>query len=72
MTADRIRSRHGNVIAADFRPRTSAQIAVTLTTETLYHDGHVTLLSTTAAIGGTPIATTHVLGDLATGQATSL
>ena len=67
---DRIRSQTGNVIAADFRPHDP--LTVTLTTETLYCDGHVTLLRTTAAIGGKPIATTHVLGDLATGNATSL
>ncbi|MBP3955407.1 hypothetical protein J8F10_08950 [Gemmata sp. G18] len=57
---NRIRSQHGNVIAADFRPRVNLA------------DLAVTLIRCTASMDGGPIATTHVLGDLATGNVTSL
>ena len=70
---DRICSRHGNVIAADFRPRLKASdITVNLATETLYHDGHVVLIRTVASFGGKHVATVHTLGDLATGHVTTL
>jgi len=68
----RILSRHGNVIAADFRPRASLDLTVTFTSETLYHDGLVMLLRTTAKLGDTPLATLHFLGDLATGHIVQL
>lgn len=70
MTADRILSQHGNVIAADFRP--SLKITVTLTTEMLYCDGRVTLIRSIAIMDGKPIAVTHALGDHATGNVTTL
>lgn len=62
----RILSQHGNVIAADFRPRFS--IDVTFTTETLYQDDRVMLTRTTALLDDRPLAVLHVMGDLATGQ----
>lgn len=72
MTADRILAQHGNVIAADFRPRTFADISVKLTTETLYHDGHVTLIRSTVQFGDQPPTCAHILGDLATGHIVNL
>jgi hypothetical protein len=68
----RILSQHDNVIAADFRPRTSLDITVTFKTETLYADGTVMLLRTTASIGDKPFLVTHILGDLATGAIVQL
>lgn len=71
MTA-RILSRHGNVIAADFRPRRLADISVRMTTETLYCDGHVTLIRATVQIGDEPPSRTHILGDIAIGHIVQL
>lgn len=72
MTSDRILSQHGNVIAANFAPDAKATMTVTLTNETLYCDGHVTLIRTIGHMGGKPAFTFHTLGDLATGNATFL
>ena len=69
---ERIRSRHGNVIAADFRPRPAPALTFDLTTETLFCDGRITLVRSTATLGGKAVAVTHVLGDLATGHVTTL
>lgn len=65
--SDRILSQHGNVIAADFRQQ-PPELTVTLTSKTLYCDGHVILTRTTASMGGKPIAVMHFAGNLATGQ----
>lgn len=71
MTADRILSQHGNVIAAEFRPR-SLELDVTFQSETLFQDSAVMLLRTTASLEGKPILVTHFLGDLATGLVVQL
>jgi hypothetical protein len=63
---DRILSQHGNVIAADFRPRLS--IEITFKTDTLYQDDRVLLTRTTALLGGRPLCALHVMGDLTTGR----
>ncbi|AWM37034.1 hypothetical protein GobsT_50640 [Gemmata obscuriglobus] len=68
----RILSQHGNVIAADFRPRRLADISVRMTSETLYCDGHVTLIRATVQVGDRPASCTHLLGDLATGHIVQL
>lgn len=69
---DRILSQHGNVIAADFRPRATFDISIRMSTETLYHDGHVTLIRATVQIGDQPPTCSHILGDLATGKNVTL
>lgn len=71
MTA-RILSHHGNVIAADFRPRASLELTITFKSETLYCDGSVMLLRTTALFCDRPLAVVHHLGDLATGAVVQL
>lgn len=68
---DRIRSLHGNVISADFRPRPAPDLTVTLASEVLYCDGRVILTRATASFAGTEAAV-HLLGDLATGHVTTL
>jgi hypothetical protein len=68
----RIRSHHGNVIAADFRPHTASDLTVTIKTETLYADGLVMLTRTTASFADKPILVTHFAGDLATGHLVQL
>jgi hypothetical protein len=68
----RIRSQHGNVISADFRPRTSLDLTVTVKAETLYTDGLVVLTRATAYFADKPIVTIHTLGDLATGHTVQL
>lgn len=72
MTAERIRSQHGNVIAADFRPRPSLDITVTFKSETLYHDGAVMLTRTTTFLGDKPLGVMHFAADLATGHVVQL
>lgn len=71
MPVDRVRSRHGNVIAADFRRR-GPDLTVTFETETLYRDPAVVLTRTTARLGPARLAAVHFLGDLATGAVTHL
>lgn len=66
----RILSQHGNVIAADFRPRLS--IDIILRHETLYFDDHVMLTRTTALLGDRPLCVLHFLGDLDTGHIATL
>lgn len=65
----RILSQHGNVIAADFRPKLT--IDITFKTETLYQDDRVLVTRTTALLDAKPLAVLHIMGDLATGQITT-
>lgn len=67
----RIRSQHGNVISADFRPAI-ADLSVTIENETLYADGMVVLIRTTASFAGRAVEVVHTLGDLATGRIVQL
>ena len=69
---DRIRSQHGNVIAADFKPRSSLEIKLSFKSETLYQDDAVMLTRTTALIDGKPLAVMHFVGDFATGHIVQL
>lgn len=70
---DRILSQHGNVIAADFKPTSpSLDLTVALASEVIYCDGHVTLIRTVGSIDGKPVFVIHTLGDLATGNSTTL
>ena len=70
----RILSRHGNVIAADFRPRAANAIAVNLgcNTEILYEDAHVMMTRTTVILDG--VATGHITlaGNKTTGHIVQL
>jgi hypothetical protein len=68
----RILSQHGNVIAADFRPRTSLDLTITIKSETLYADGLIMLTRTTAYFGDKPFMVTHFAGDLSTGKVISI
>lgn len=70
--SDRILSRHGNVIAADFRRDRLADLSITLASETLFCDGHVMLTRTTASMGGQPVAVMHFTGNLETGHIVNL
>ena len=72
MSTSRILSQHGNVIAADFKPRTSSELVITLKTETLYCDGIVTLIRCTGDFAGKTYFSTHILGDLTTGHIVQL
>lgn len=73
MTTARILSQHGNVIAADFRPRASMELTVGIHCETLYCDGLVTLIRATTSFAGKPFGEPqHILGNLATGQIATL
>ena len=69
---DRIRSQHGNVIAADFRPSNEYGLSLTLRTTVLYQDASVVLVRTAITDRDRPVAVSHVLGDLATGHVTTL
>lgn len=68
----RILSQHGNVIAADFKPRASLDLTVNIKAETLYCDGLAVLLRTVASFEGKPIAVIHFLSDLTTGRVVQL
>ena len=68
----RILSRHGNVIAADFRPRASFTVSLSCKTENLYEDDHVMLTRTTALVDGQPVLTLHLAGNKATGHIVQL
>ena len=69
----RILSQHGNVIAADFKLRTSSELVITLKTETLFIDGFITLIRVTTVFEGKPIGSPqHILGDLTTGHIVQL
>ncbi|WP_435007996.1 hypothetical protein P12x_005263 [Tundrisphaera lichenicola] len=74
MTADRILSQHGNVIAADFKPRPWwEELTVTIKCEWLYLDGIVGLLRVTTSFAGKPCGEPqHLFADLATGQIATL
>lgn len=54
---DRVRSRHGNVIAADFTPRGAAEVAIEA--EILYCDPLVCLTRFRLRLGGRVVATKH-------------
>ncbi len=71
MTA-RVLSQHGNVIAADFRPRASLEIPIRVQSEVLYRDDRVMLTRTTAYLGDKPCFVAHFLGDLETGAIINL
>lgn len=67
---DRIRSQHGNVIGADFRPR--ATFDVTMKIETLFQDASVCLIRCSTWMGEKPFGPTlHLLADIATGKVIS-
>lgn len=67
MTTDRIRSQHGNVIAADFGPRKRVgPIEIPVSVETLYADELTILLR--CRIGD---HVWHMLGDAVTGKVIS-
>ena len=68
----RILSEHGNVIAADFRPRVELTVDIGCKTEILYEDDHVMVTRTTATIGGRPAMTLHLAGNKATGHIVQL
>ncbi len=70
--SDRIRSQHGNVIAADFRPHATLDASVEIRNEVLYRDDRVMLTRLTALLGGKPSYVTHFLGDLETGALINL
>ena len=63
----RILSRHGNVIAAEFRPA-SPDLTINIKSEILYQDGSVLLMRTTALIDDQTTATLHFLADMKTGS----
>lgn len=68
---DRILSRHGNVIAADFRTRpASHDLAITIESTVLYRDDRVMFTRATCSVGGVPVPafTQHFMADLATGR----
>lgn len=66
----RILSRHGNVIAADFRKR--AKITLRISSEILYRDEHVMLTRSTAYAGEKPVMVIHFVGDFKTGEVTKI
>jgi hypothetical protein len=66
----RIRSQHGNVISADFRPQ--SELTITIKSEVLYADGRVMLTRTTASFAGKPFMVAHFAGDLSTGHVIQL
>lgn len=68
----RVLSQHGNVIAADFRPRISLDVTVEIKSEILYRDDRVMLTRTMALLGDTPCMVMHFLGDLETGVTLNL
>ncbi len=72
MTAARILSQHGNVIAADFRRPTSLEITIEAKSEILYADGTVALTRTVVKVGDMPPETLHALLDLTTGHIATL
>ncbi|WP_152051816.1 hypothetical protein [Tautonia marina] len=70
---DRIRSQHGNVIAADFRPRVGEiTVGIEFRSETLYCDDHIILTRATAFMDGEVIAVMHFAGNLQTGTIVTL
>jgi len=68
----RILSRHGNVIAADFRPKPEFTITFTVRSEILFRDDAVMLTRTTAYCGDEPLMVLHFAGDLKTGRVTQI
>lgn len=68
----RILAQHGNVIAADFRPRLPLDLSIAFKSETLYLDSEVLLLRTTVLFGTRPLGVLHFLSDLATGHIVQL
>jgi hypothetical protein len=65
----RIISQHGNVIAADFRPRASLDLTVTFKRETPYADDSVMLLRLTTLLDGKPFGDAmHFAADQRTGR----
>ena len=72
MTA-RILAQHGNVIAADFRPRPFWEVlAVTFSTEILYEDDRLLLTRTTTTFDGKTLAVLTFAGNKATGHIVQL
>ena len=72
MTTNRILSTHGNVIAADFRPRAVLTVTLGCKTEILYEDAHVMLTRTTVLMDGRATDPVHLAGDKATGRIVQL
>ena len=73
MRNSRILSQHGNVIAADFRPKASLNISVDIKTEVVHRDEDVVLIKAAFFIGGKPfLPTQHYLFSLATGEHVTL
>jgi hypothetical protein len=72
LTVSRILSQHGNVIAADFRPRTSLDLTISLKADILYADEAILVMRYTATLGKEPIMVTHFIGDIATGNVVQL
>lgn len=68
----RVLSQHGNVIAADFRPRARLDASILIETEILYQDDRIVLSRTTATLGGRPFMVTHFMGDMVTGEIVNL
>jgi hypothetical protein len=68
----RILAQHGNVIAADFRPRSEFTLSIRFATETLYLDDRVMLMRVSALLDDRPLLVQHVIGDLATGEIATL
>jgi hypothetical protein len=64
----RIVSTDGNVIAADFGKQKDIELKVTITTELLYRDGNVAVVSATCSLGDNVISRKHFMADIATGQ----
>lgn len=70
---DRIRSQHGNVIAADFRSRASPdELYVTFKTDILCDDDHFLITRTTTTLAGEPVAVLHLAFNKATCRITQL
>jgi hypothetical protein len=67
----RIIGSDGNVIAADFRPKTDL-LTVQIKTETLYYDDRILVTRATATVGGQIVVIRHLLADIHTGAIVTL
>lgn len=70
---NRVVSQHGNVIAADFRPRRALdELHVTFQTDILCDDEHVLITRTTTTFAGERVAVLHLAFNKATGRVAQL
>lgn len=67
---NRVLSRHGNVIAADFRPRQTFDLGIQMSSTVLHQDERVLVMRYDFSVAGTPMPalTQHFMADLTTGR----